>query len=259
MGMLQRDVCEQEKMRGWSRLLKYWCLVFNPVCAIDAVSFCFTNPLCINSCFVTKESFFHSPCFNYKSILRNPCFLPPFTITPIHFTLLSPASPGTRLPPGARFSKVPVVTFRVRKAILWFAVATGNNFANDNMAMKLLVNKAELTGLWVRNCSTVQLVSISRVAFRPEKLFRETGAWFFFCLAVEMAGHNSSDSCSKSNVEKKKNKLSKWLKDSWRYFHLLSMFFLLVDTIDTSHQEYCPKLPSGRVSHRMRIWLSIRR
>ena len=204
MGMLQRDVCEQEKMRGWSRLLKYWCLVFNPVCAIDAVSFCFTNPLCINSCFVTKESFFHSPCFNYKSILRNPCFIPPFTITAIHFTLLSPASPGTRLPPGARFSKVPVVTFRVRKAILWFAVATGNNFANDNMAMKLLVNKAELTGLWVRNCSTVQLVSISRVAFRPEKLFRETGAWFFFCLAVEMAGHNSSDSYSKSNVEKKR-------------------------------------------------------
>ena len=142
MGMLQRDVCEQEKMRGWSRLLKYWCLVFNPVCAIDAVSFCFTNPLCINSCFVTKESFFHSPCFNYKSILRNPCFIPPFTITPIHFTLLSPASPGTRLPPGARFSKVPV-----RKAVLWFAVVTGNNFANDNMAMKLLVNKAELTGL----------------------------------------------------------------------------------------------------------------
>jgi len=69
---------------------------------------------------------------------------------PVHFTLLSPASAGTRLPPGARFSKVPVVTFRARKAVLWFAVVTGvtgNNFANDKMAMKLSVNKAELTGL----------------------------------------------------------------------------------------------------------------
>lgn len=29
--------------------------------------------------------------------------------------------------------------------------------------------------------------------------------------------------------------------------------FFLHNTIDTSQQEYCPKLPSGRVSHRMRI------
>lgn len=113
MGMLQRDVCEQEKMRGWSRLVKYWCLVpcLCHRCSIP-VSFCFSNPLSINPCFVTKESFFHSPCFNYKSILRNLCFIPqlipPFTNTvqsnPLH-PLLSPASAGTSLPPGARKSR----------------------------------------------------------------------------------------------------------------------------------------------------------
>ena len=43
-----------------------------------------------------------------------------------------------------------------------------NNFENDTM--KLSVNEAKLTGLWARNFTTIQLLLISKFAFRPEKL-----------------------------------------------------------------------------------------
>ena len=36
--------------------------------------------------------------------------------------------------------------------------------------MKLSVNKAKLTGLWARNCATIQLVLILNFTFGPEKL-----------------------------------------------------------------------------------------
>ena len=38
------------------------------------------------------------------------------------------------------------------------------------LIMKLSVNKAKLTGLWARNCGTIQLVLISKFTFGPEKL-----------------------------------------------------------------------------------------
>ena len=41
------------------------------------------------------------------------------------------------------------------------------NFNNDTM--KLSVNKAKLTGLWARNCATIQQVLILKFAFGPEK------------------------------------------------------------------------------------------
>ena len=34
--------------------------------------------------------------------------------------------------------------------------------------MKLLVNEAKLTGLWARNCATIQQVLILKFAFGPE-------------------------------------------------------------------------------------------
>ena len=40
-----------------------------------------------------------------------------------------------------------------------------NNFENNKM--KLSVNEAKLTGLWARNCATIQLVWILKFAFRP--------------------------------------------------------------------------------------------
>ena len=36
--------------------------------------------------------------------------------------------------------------------------------------MKLAVNEAKLTGLWDRNCATIQQVLILKFAFGPEKL-----------------------------------------------------------------------------------------
>ena len=36
--------------------------------------------------------------------------------------------------------------------------------------MKLYVNEAKLTGLWARNCATIQLVLILKLAFGPENL-----------------------------------------------------------------------------------------
>ena len=35
--------------------------------------------------------------------------------------------------------------------------------------MKLLINEAKLTGLWARNCATIQQVLILKFAFGPEK------------------------------------------------------------------------------------------
>ena len=35
--------------------------------------------------------------------------------------------------------------------------------------MKLSVNKAKLSGLWARNCATIQQVLILKFAFEPEK------------------------------------------------------------------------------------------
>ena len=43
-----------------------------------------------------------------------------------------------------------------------------NNFENGKM--KLSVDEAKLTGLWAKNFATIQLVLISKFAFRPEKL-----------------------------------------------------------------------------------------
>ena len=36
--------------------------------------------------------------------------------------------------------------------------------------MKLAVDEAELTGLWARNCATIQQVLILKFVFGPEKL-----------------------------------------------------------------------------------------
>ena len=36
--------------------------------------------------------------------------------------------------------------------------------------MKLSVNEAKLSGLWARNCATIQQVLILKYAFGPEKL-----------------------------------------------------------------------------------------
>ena len=35
--------------------------------------------------------------------------------------------------------------------------------------MKLSINEAKLTGLWVRNCATIHQVLILKLAFEPEK------------------------------------------------------------------------------------------
>ena len=40
--------------------------------------------------------------------------------------------------------------------------------------MKLSVDEAKLTGLWAKNFATIQLILISKYAFKPEKL---TGPW----------------------------------------------------------------------------------
>ena len=48
--------------------------------------------------------------------------------------------------------------------------------------MKLSINEAKLTGLWARNCTTIQQVLILKFAFEPEKfprVFRETSPWSF--------------------------------------------------------------------------------
>ena len=36
--------------------------------------------------------------------------------------------------------------------------------------MKLSVNEAKVTDLWARNCATIQMDLISKLAFGPEKL-----------------------------------------------------------------------------------------
>ena len=63
------------------------------------------------------------------------------------------------------------VTFRARKAVcvcrIYIQDRGFNNF--ENHAMKLSVNEAKLTGLWARNCATIQQVSILKFAFGPEK------------------------------------------------------------------------------------------
>ena len=75
--------------------------------------------------------------------------------------------------PGARFSKLPI-TFSDPKSSFMFAVfaikltISFNNLENDTI--KVSVNEAELTGLWARNCATIQQVLISKFAFGPEKL-----------------------------------------------------------------------------------------
>ena len=43
-----------------------------------------------------------------------------------------------------------------------------NNFENDRM--KVSVKEAKLTGLWARNCATIQRVLISKFTFGPETL-----------------------------------------------------------------------------------------
>ena len=54
-----------------------------------------------------------------------------------------------------------------------------------NNTIKLSVNEAKLTGLWDRNCATIQQVVILKFAFRPEKfpgLWRNGPQKFsFFC------------------------------------------------------------------------------
>ena len=59
--------------------------------------------------------------------------------------------------PGAHFSNVPI-TFQVRKAVfrVCFQDQSFNNFEND--VIKLTVNEAEMTGMWARNCVTIQQV-----------------------------------------------------------------------------------------------------
>ena len=82
------------------------------------------------------------------------------------WTLQSPFPPC----PGACFSKVPV-TFRARKAVCVCCVCiqdqSFNNFENNTM--KLSVNEVKLTGLWARNCVTIQQLFILKSAFGPEK------------------------------------------------------------------------------------------
>lgn len=52
---------------------------------------------------------------------------------------------------------------------------------------------------------------------------------------------------------KKKTKQNLEVVEGLLKVFILIYIFFLHHTIDTSQQEYCPKLPSGRVSHRMRI------
>ena len=58
-------------------------------------------------------------------------------------------------------------------AVFTFKIKTFNNFDNDTM--KLSVNKAKLTGLWARNCTTIQQVLFLKIAFGPEKFPRFSG------------------------------------------------------------------------------------
>jgi len=53
---------------------------------------------------------------------------------------------------------------------IYFQDQSVNNF--DNETTKLSVNEEKLTGLWARNCATVQQVLFLKFAFRPEKLAR---------------------------------------------------------------------------------------
>ena len=79
--------------------------------------------------------------------------------------------------PGPRFSKV-LVTFRARKAVFVCPVCIQDqgidDFKNDHM--KLPIDEAKLTGLWARNCTTVQQILIWNLPLGPKRYraFRET-------------------------------------------------------------------------------------
>ena len=70
---------------------------------------------------------------------------------------------------GACLFKVPE-TFRARKDILCLlclhSISKFHNFESNTM--KLSVNEAKLTGLWARNCDTIQQVVILIFVFGPE-------------------------------------------------------------------------------------------
>ena len=72
--------------------------------------------------------------------------------------------------PGACFSNVPV-TFLARKAVCVCCVSVQdqsfNNFENNTM--KLSVDEAKLTSMWVRNCAAFQQVLILKFSLGPEK------------------------------------------------------------------------------------------
>ena len=55
-----------------------------------------------------------------------------------------------------------------------------NNFEND--IIKLSVNEAKLTGLWARNCATIQQILILNLPSGPKSFwaFRETGPCSFW-------------------------------------------------------------------------------
>ena len=62
-----------------------------------------------------------------------------------------------------------------------------NNFEND--IIKVSVNKAKLTGLWARNCATIQPVLVLKFAFTPEKypgLLRNESMVLFLTFIIKL-------------------------------------------------------------------------
>ena len=81
---------------------------------------------------------------------------------------------------GVCFSKA-LVTFRAPESCNFcdFCVCiqdqSFNNF--ENITMKLSVNEAKLTGLWGRNCTTIQLSFDFEICLRPRKVYGSVEKW----------------------------------------------------------------------------------
>ena len=99
-------------------------------------------------------------------------------------------SDGYRYPPFEQLG--PESCFRPRKLLYVYRVynedQSFNNFENDTM--KLSVNEAKLTGLWARNCASIQQILTLKFALGPEKFSSLAGNGALFAYSVYVSGQN---------------------------------------------------------------------
>ena len=99
-------------------------------------------------------------------------------------------SDGYRYPPFEQLG--PQSCFRPRKLLYVYLVynedQSFNNFENDTM--KLSVNEAKLTGLWARNCASIQQILTLKFALGPEKFPSLAGNGALFAYSVYVSGQN---------------------------------------------------------------------